>query len=162
MEAELEKLQAVQDKHSKWEAQEEWLVQQLRELWSQLSASIHKHGEPCLAPVGSPGGVTSVVVNENRGAHDEDVTPSVATCPPQKDASTNHIGDVSATCSYKSTDKSNAASVDIGAANCMPTIDNEGSLLLAQQMPQIAKFSGEDLENEAFDDRLTQFEMIAG
>ena len=43
----------------------------------------------------------------------------------------------------------------------MPNIDNVGSLLLAQQMPQIAKFSGEDLENEAFDDWLTQFEMIA-
>ena len=102
------------------------------------------------------------MVNENQGARAEDVTPSVATCPPQKDASTNHIGDVSAMCSDKSTDKSNAASVDAGAANYMPTIDNMGSLLLAQQMPPIAKFSGEDLENEAFDDWLTQFEMIAG
>ena len=47
MEAELEKLQAVQDEHSKWEAQEEQLVQQLQ---SRLSASTRKHGEPCLAP----------------------------------------------------------------------------------------------------------------
>ena len=58
----------------------------------------------------------------------------MATSPPQKDASTNHIVDVSATYSDKSTDKSNAASVDTGAANCVPTIDNVGSLLLAQQL----------------------------
>ena len=56
---------------------------------------------------GSPGGVTSVVVNENRGDRAEDVISSMANCPPQKDASTNHIGDVSATCSDKSSDKSN-------------------------------------------------------
>ena len=102
------------------------------------------------------------MVNENQGARAEDVTPSVATCPPQKDASTNHIGDVSAMCSDKSTDKSNAASVDAGAANYMPTIDNMGSLLLAQPDAPHSKVQWEDLENEAFDDWLTQFEMIAG
>ena len=44
----------------------------------------------------------------------------------------------------------------------MSTIDGVGSLLLTQQMPQIAKFSGQDLDNEPFDDWFTQFEMIAG
>ena len=82
-------------------------------------------------------------------------TPSVVISPPQRD--------VSATCTDRGTDKLSAAtSVDTGLANCMPTIDSVGSLLLAQLMPQKTKFSGESLDNKPFDDWLTQFEMIPG
>ena len=49
MEAELNRLQAVQDECLKWETWEGQLVQQLRELQSQLSASVREQGEPrCL------------------------------------------------------------------------------------------------------------------
>ena len=33
--------------------------------------------------------------------------------------------------------------------------------LLAQQLPPLTKFSGEDLENETFQDWVTQFGMVA-
>ena len=111
-------------------------MQQLQELQSQLLASTRKHSEPCLAPAESPGGVTSVVVNKKQGGQAKNMTPAVITSPPQKDSSTDIM---SAMCSDKSADKSNAVSVDTEAANCMPTIGNVGSLLLAQQ---IAKFRG--------------------
>ena len=57
MEAELEKLRAVENERSKWEAREEQLVQQLRELQSQLSATTHKQSEPGLASARRPSGV---------------------------------------------------------------------------------------------------------
>ena len=158
MEAELEKLRAVENKHSKWEARKERLVQQLQGLRSQLSATTRKQSEPSLAPARSPSGVA--------GSRSTGVV--VTACTPPRNTSTDPCGDVSATCTDKGTDKPNvpggasANNADTGAANCMPTIDSVGNLLLAQQMPQIAKFSGEDVDNEPFDDWLTQFEMIAG
>lgn len=147
MEAELDKLRAVEAEHSKWEAREERLVQQLRELQSQLSTTTRNQGDPSSAPAGSLSGAGVVTAEKDTN-------------------STDLLGVVSATCTDKSTDNSNvrgvADSVDPLAANCMPTIDSMGSLLLAQQMPQITKFAGEDLDNEPFEDWLTQFEMIAG
>ena len=83
MEAELEQLQAVQDERSKWEAREDPLVQQLRELQSQLA----RKGEP----------------GENRYRVTEG-TPGVASrqatiCPPQRDGVSDlcRVVDVSTT-----------------------------------------------------------------
>ena len=36
------------------------------------------------------------------------------------------------------------------------------AIMLAQQLPPLPKFSGEDLDNEPFEDWIVQFDMIAG
>ena len=170
---ELERYRAVEVERSKWEAREERLVRQLEQLEERLEAERRgRHRLMYDLGRGTTGSVVSPGVAQTKGGES---SPEVAGLPTPKsslEAESNQQTEARSTESPKvegsrevAPPKSQAGGGDaIVAESSQSAVQSSiQAALLAQQMPPLPKFSGEnrETEGETFQDWMEQFELVA-
>ena len=153
--AELERYRAVEAERQKWEAREDRLVRQLEELQKRCEASsLEREGSPQSSGRASERHADPTASPQNSGRASER----------QPEDSMEHESEHE---SEPGSNESTSAAVGRDPANPCPdqTAINTSfhAALLAQQMPPLSKFSGDEreTEGETFRDWIEQFEMVA-